>query len=299
MLTPLSFTSHDRFGVPETDRGIGDRPACDEWIRSLFINATRDVFDGLPSAAPALAMPYNCGTVIATRSGRMIGIDLALIDRYYDDQDWRIPGWLYGLVASRLDMLIVSHGHLDHCWVELIWAMIDRGKPVIIPRGMRPCRPKNLPWGCWGVEDGSEFWWGDMHFAFTITPHVYDDGRGLGVLTTRLWDGERVYLHTSDGDTTHDREFRWYDRYPVDVLCFKLGGVSPYLDEYAEMERAIERVKPRRLILPMHLSELGHRGTEAAMPYSRAYDLLGRYRAEGKLADRRYGVLFGNRVVRF
>ncbi len=298
MLNLLRFDHRDYFGVPETDRVLADHDACDRRVQEIYTRSLAQALASLGSAAPAVAVPYNCGALIATPGGRLVGIDVALIaDHYYGGRRWEIPRWLYGLAAERLDMLVVSHGHLDHCWIELIRAMIERGKTVIVPEGIRACGI-DVPWGCRGVANGTEFWWEGMHFAFTICPHVYDNGRNIPVLTTRLWDGQRVYLHTSDSDTTFREAFHWYDRYPVDVLLFKLGGVSPCLDEYEELVRAVERIDPRQLILPMHLSELAHKGTEAAMPYGRAYELMMRCNGEGRLGRRRYGVLFGNRAVR-
>jgi L-ascorbate metabolism protein UlaG (beta-lactamase superfamily) len=295
----MTFAARDLAGVSDLDARLAACAIADPWVESLYVNAFRDVFTHLREIAPAVALPYNCGTLIATRSGRLVGIDLTLLENYYDGHDWDVPDWLYGLITDRLDMLIVSHGHWDHCWVELVSSMIRRGKPVILPAGIQPCVPKKLPWGCRGVRDGDDFWWKGIHFAFHLGPHAYGGDLGAPVMTTRLWDGERAYLHTSDADTTNHHAFRWYDRYPIDVLCFKCGGVSPHVGEYDEIVHVIDRIQPRRLILPMHLNELGHRGTEAAMPFSRAYELLERYRAEGRLGDRRYAVLFGNRVVRF
>lgn len=316
MLTTITFTARDREGIPELDERFGRSDICDPWVESFFVHAYRDLFDHIRSAAPAVAVPYNCGTLIAAPNGRLIGIDLTLLENYYDGRDWNVPGWLYDLIADRLDMLIVSHGHWDHCWVELVWSMIHRGKTVIVPEGIHTCAPKKLPWGCRGVRDGEHFWWNGIHFAFHHNTHVYDGGRGMKVLTTRIWDGRSVYLHTSDADPTHTEGFRWHGSlrpsmasrdtspipggrpHPVDVLLFKFGGVSPFVSDYDALVRTVELIRPRKLLLPIHLNELGHRGTAAALPYSHAYDVFERYRDEGRLGDRRYAVLFGNRVVR-
>lgn len=293
-LTRLSFTARDLENLAAIDERLASLDAGDPWVRDLFVGAYRDVFDGIRAAAPAVAVPYNEGTVIAAPNGRLVGIDLALLEDYYDGKDWEIPGWLYDVVSDRLDLLIVSHGHWDHCWVELVRAMRWKRKPVIVPEGIRPCRPKALPWGCWGVRDGAAFWWNGIHLSFRFAPHVYKDG--YPCLVTRVWDGRTAFLHTGDADTTAPA-FAWPDRFPVDALLFKMGGVSPHHDDYEEMARTVDRIAPRRLLLPMHLNELGHRGTEAAMGYLRAYEHLARFKAEGRLGDRLYAVLFGNRVV--
>lgn len=295
----VTSSKRDLEGVADLDARLAACGMSDRWVEEFYIGSFSSVFGNIRAAAPAIAMPYNCGSVIATRGGRMIGIDLTMLENYYDGHHWNVPDSLYDLITSRLDLLIVSHGHWDHCWVELVERMVRRGKLVIVPAGIQPCRPKKLPWGCRGVRDGEEFWWRGVHFAFHMGPHAYGVEHEDSVMTTRLWDGERAYLHTSDADTTNHGSHRWYDRHPVDILLFKCGGVSAALGEYEELTSVVERVKPRRLILPMHLNELGHRGTDAAMPFTRAYELLERYRAEGLLGDRRYAVLFGNRAVKF
>lgn len=298
MLSLLSCGPRDLEGVAEIDSRLRDLDPCDPWVQDLFVYALRDLFDGIRSVAPAVAVPYNAGTLIAAPNGRLVGIDVALLEDYYDGKDWHVPGWLYDLVADRLDLLVVSHGHWDHCWVELIHAMRARGKPVIVPEGIVPDRPKDLPWGCWGVRDGASFWWGGLHFAFRWSRHAYRAWGDSDVLTTRIWDGRTAWLHTSDADTTDPDSFRFADRWGVDALLFKFGGVTALLDHMTEMERTLERVRPRRLILPVHLNELGHKGNDAALPYMEAYEHLARYAAAGRLGRRRYAVLFGNRVVR-
>lgn len=298
VLRPITFTAKDLDGLAALDARLQTVPTCDPWVEEFYINSYRDVFDEIAACAPAIALPYNCGTVLATANGLLIGIDIALIENYYDGKDWDVPDWLYHLIATRLDMLIVTHGHWDHCWVELIWRMVMMGKAVIVPNGIRPCAPKMLPWGCWGVRQGTEFHWNGLHFAFRMSHHAYDEGIEPTVLTTRIWDGRNSFLHTSDADVTNEEGFHWYNKRPTDVLLFKCGGLSPLVGEYDEMERTIDRIGPRKLILPMHLNELGHRGTDAGQTYSLAYDLLKRYQAAGKLGDRKYSVLFGSRFIR-
>ncbi|MEK8022909.1 MAG: hypothetical protein AAB229_03790 [Candidatus Hydrogenedentota bacterium] len=298
VLTTITFSSRDRETVQDLDERFHRSDACDPWVKSFFIHAYRDLFDDIRSVAPAVAVPYNCGTLIAAPNGKLVGIDLTLLENYYGGRDWNVPGWLYDLISDRLDVLIVSHGHWDHCWVELIWSMIRKGKTVIVPEGIRTCAPKFLPQGCRGVADDARFWWNGLHFAFHHNRHVYDGGRGMNVLTTRIWDGRNVYLHTSDADPTDEERFRWHDPHPVDVLLFKFGGVSPFVSDYDALVRTVDLISPRKLLLPIHLNEFGHRGTGAALPYGHTYDVFERYRAEGRLGSRRYAVLFGNRIVR-
>lgn len=298
MITTMTFTARDLDGLAAIDDHFRRHDLEDPWIQSFFIHAYRDLFDHLRGVAPAVAVPYNCGTLIAAPNGRLIGIDLTLLENYYDGRGWNVPGWLVDLVTDRLDLLVVSHGHLDHCWVELIHALVRKGKTVIVPEGIRPCRPKMLPWGCRGVRDGERFWWNGLHLAFHHNMHVYAHGHSLPVLVTRIWDGRHAYLHTSDADTTDTARFRWHNHHPIDVLLFKFGGVSPVVDDYQALVRTVDLVRPRRLLLPIHLNEFGHRGTAAAHAYTHAYSIFDRYRTEGRLGNRNYAVLFGNRVVR-
>lgn len=298
MLTTMTFTRTDLEGLAGIDEHFRRHDLEDPWVQSFFVHAFRDLFDHLRSVAPAVAVPYNCGTLIATPNGKLVGIDLTLLENYYGGRGWSVPGWLVDLITDRIDLLIVSHGHWDHCWVELIWNLIRKGKTVIVPEGIWPCHPKVLPEGCIGVRDGSQFWWDGLHLSFHLNAHVYGTGQSLPVLATRIWDGKHSYLHTSDADTTDASRFRWHNAHGTDVLLFKFGGVSPLVSDYDALVRTVDLIQPRRLLLPIHLNEFGHRGTAAAHAYTHAYDVFERYRAEGRLGDRRYSVLFGNRIVR-
>ena len=298
MLTPVTFSYRDRLGVDELDHRLANSYVDEGWVQDFFIGAYKDIFDDLPKSAPAIAMPYNCGAVIATNNHKMIGIDLALIENYYNGQDWDIPSWLYAKIAERLDLLIVSHGHWDHCWIELIEEMIARKKTVIVPQGMKTSFGKGVPDGCRGVLDGEEFWFEDVHLAFRFSTHAYDASQGIRMLTTRIWDGKNSFLHTADADVTNSDGFQWYDKYGVDILLFKVGGMSPLVRDYEELEETIYSVSPKKMILPMHLNELGHKGTDACRSYSQAYDWMYRFMMKRKLGNRVYGVLFGNRFIK-
>jgi L-ascorbate metabolism protein UlaG (beta-lactamase superfamily) len=298
MLRYLSYTAKDHEGVAELDRRFAAASIEDPRVQDFFTGSYRSLLHHLPAAAPAVAVPYNCGALIATANRRLVGIDLALIEDYYDGLDWAIPPALYDLLVERLDLLIVSHGHWDHCWIELINYMIHRGKTVIVPQGIETSIGKTIPPGCRGVADGERFWWNDIHLSFRFSLHAYDNGRNIRLMTTRLWDGRNSFLHTGDADSTNPAGFFYDNRHPVDVLLFKVGGVSPFFHDYDEMTKTIELVKPRRFVLPMHLNELGHRGTDACKSYSEILGWLETYRKSGALGDRRYGVLFGNRAVR-
>jgi L-ascorbate metabolism protein UlaG (beta-lactamase superfamily) len=302
LLRQLTFTATDLDGVAELDRRFAAADLAAPWVQEFFIGAYESLLRHLPAAAPAIAVPYNAGTLIATANHKLVGIDLALIEDYYGGADRAIPAALYerlvDRLVDRLDLLIVSHGHGDHCWIRLIEAMLLRGKTVIVPAGIQGSFGKTIPPGCRGVADGESFWFDGLHLSFRFSVHAYDNGRGVRMITTRLWDGHRSILHTADADSTNPAGFFYDDRYPTDVLLFKVGGVSPVLHDNEEMERTIDLVAPRRLILPMHLNELGHRGTDACRAYAEVHGWLDRYRRRGRLGERRFAVLFGNRVVR-
>ena len=298
MLREITFTAKDLEGVADLDRRFAASELDAPWVQDFFIGSYDNLLQYLSAAAPALAVPYNCGTLIATANHKLIGIDLALIENYYSGKDWTIPPALYDRLVERLDLLIVSHGHWDHCWIELMEYMIHRGKTVIVPEGFQTSFGKAIPLGCRGVGDGEGFWYDGVYLSFRFSVHAYDNGRGIRLLTTRLWDGRQSILHTADADSTNPAGFHYDRRYPTDVLLFKIGGVSPDVHDYDELERTIDLVNPRSLILPIHVNEIGHRGTDACRSYSEVYHLLDLYCRKGRLGHRRYAVLFGNRAVR-
>lgn len=298
MLRELTFTAKDLDGVRDLDARMAAADEVEPWVQHFYIHSIQSVLDNLGGIAPALAMPYNCGTIIAAPDGRLAAIDLVLIENYFAGLDWNIPGRIYDLIADRIDLLVVSHGHWDHCWIELMRLLISRGKTVIVPEGINSSQAKPIPGGCRGVSDGESLEWGGLHFFFRFGIHAYDNGRNIRMLITEILDGRNRILHTADADMTNAAAFPGLEPQPVDILLFKCGGVSALVEDYEELEQSIELVRPRRLILPMHLNELGHRGTDASRPYSLAYDWLARYRKNGLLGTRRYGVLFGNRAIR-
>ena len=298
MIQEMRFNHEDLANVRYIDTKLQTSNICDKEIQDYFIGSFNDILTGIYNYNSAIAVPYNCGTLIWTPQKKLIGIDLALIENYYDGQDWEIPSELYDELVDKLDILIVSHGHWDHCWIELIEYMIHKKKTVLVPDGFSTDEGKKIPDGCIGISDGQEYIWNEIKFNFRESIHAYDNGRNIKMLTTAIWDGQNNILHTADADSTNPDGFYWYDKYPVDVLLFKAGGVSPLVEDYIEMESAIDLINPRKLILPIHMSELGHMGQDAGRPYSDAYEWLSHYKKKGKLGDRKYAVLFGNRVVK-
>lgn len=298
MLDELTGAATDRRGVAELDAALARADLCAPWVQEFFTRAYLDLLAELPARAPAVAVPYNCGTLLATRRGRLIGVDLALIENYYAGLDWKIPEELYDRLAEKLDLLIVSHGHWDHCWIELIELLLSRGKPVFAVAGMRSEPPKKVPTGCRFIRDGEQFPWEGVQLTFAFAPHAYDNGRHIPLMTTRIRDGSVSCLHTADADTTTREGWSRLDDELPDVVLFKVGGVSPLVADDEEMVRTIERLQPRQLVLPMHLNELGHRGTDACRPYGLAYEWLDCYAQSGGLGGRRSAVLFGRRFIR-
>lgn len=293
----MRFDRSDLSGIDELDALLQHSDIADTQTQKYYISAYFDLLNNLSDLPYAIAVPYNCGTFIRTVQGKLIGIDLSLIENYYGYKDWEIPSSLYDLLTEKVDLLIVSHGHWDHCWIELMENMLHHGKTILVPEGFETDPGKSIPEGCIGMEDGEQYVWEGIQFNFRRSLHAYDNGRNIKMHTTTIWDGFNCILHTADADTTNPEGFFWHDALPVDVLLFKTGGVSPLVDDYDELERTIDLVNPRRLILPMHMSELGHLGMDAARPYGQAYRWLDEYRKKGRLGNRKYAVLFGDRIV--
>lgn len=297
MLYEINFSAKDLQNIDSIDNVLQNKDLTDSWIQNFFIQSFFDLMNSLRNHRYALANPYNCGTLLKTENDTLLGIDLAMIENYYQGKDWQIPASLYDKLVDNLDILIVSHGHWDHCWIELMEYMIFKNKPVIIPEGMDTDRGKSVPDGCIEVADNENYDFRDLKLHFRFSKHAYDNGRNIRIMTTTVWDGYNNFLHTTDADTTNPHGFKWFDLHPTDILLFKFGGVSPYIDDYTEFENVVDIVNPRKLIIPIHLSELGHKGTDACRTYSQAYNWLGEFQRRGKLKNRKYAVLFGNRIV--
>ncbi len=112
-----------------------------------------------------------------------------MIENYYDGLDWDIPTELYDELVEKLDILIVSHGHWDHCWIELIEYLIYKRKLFLYQKVFQLMREK-IPDGCIGISDGQEYIWNEIKFNFRSSIHAYDNGRNIKMLTTTIWDGK-------------------------------------------------------------------------------------------------------------
>jgi L-ascorbate metabolism protein UlaG (beta-lactamase superfamily) len=245
--------------------GASGRPAVQELFRRRLARLVERLRRDRVRNGWRTWLVYNHGFIVETPAA-VIGFDVVSA-RGGPNVWWNIPAELVEGLASCLDILLVSHRHLDHLDVELVARMRGAGKAVVLPvelsclfaRGVRHASPGDaldLPGGVRvRAHDGR---------------HVYAGGR---VLPMRYYEAEfpggpRV-LHLADHDYTgevpHDG--------PVDLLIPKCGGVSADADDGEAMRRCLAAVRPAR-VLPGHLFELGHPVREGRTGIAAAHDIL-------------------------
>ena len=245
--------------------GASRKPAVQELFRRRLARLVERLRGGRVRDGWRAWLVYNHGFIVET-PGAVVGFDVVSA-RGGLNVWWDIPAELVEGLVSCLDILLVSHRHLDHLDVELVARMRGAGKAAVVPvelsclfaRGVRHASPGDvldLP--------------GGVRVRAHEGRHVYDGGRALPMryYEAEFPGGPRV-LHLAD----HDYAGPVAHAGPVDLLIPKCGGVSPDEDDREAMRRCLEAVRPAR-VLPGHLLEVGHPVREGRTGIAAACEIL-------------------------
>ncbi len=166
-----------------------------------------------------------------------------------------VPPALQARDLPRLDLLLVSHAHMDHYDIPSLKSL-PRDVPIIMARdtsefvdGLGFGRVQELDWGQTAEVDGVRVeavpvrHWGRRY--------PWDRDRGYnGLLLTKH---KRSILFA--GDTAHSGELlaALYGRRP-EVVMLPIGGYDPYIYSHASPEQAWEMFHSlqARYLIPMH-----------------------------------------------
>jgi L-ascorbate metabolism protein UlaG (beta-lactamase superfamily) len=275
------------------DIGSPGRPSnglIEKYFMTQLGSAINEIISPLPAGQfLRLWLIYNAGVIIKTAS-LTIGIDVVIPVR---PGWWSIDPHLIEDLAGALDILFISHSldqtkpddpfaHGDHYDQRLVRAMLRHGKRVVMNSALRDLgvsgfyklelsadEERALFW----VETGRSYTIGALTFWAFTGQHVYKayiDHTPHLAYQIRLPEGPILY-HSGDLDYTLPSEnygIQLAPGVPIDILCMKLGGISPSYDDQnpaskgddlAAFQLGLAKISPPpALVIPCHLAELGH-----------------------------------------
>lgn len=211
---------------------------------------------------------YNHG-YIASVSHLMIAFDVVSTRNVYN-LFWDLEPTIVSSLSDLIDILFVTHRHPDHLDLELVNALIRKGKKVIIPAELSNL----LPFGAIGMKKNEER---TITFPSKFDDwlkikaheglHVYDKGRNIDIryYEVSVSNGIR-FLHLGDHDYT-----KFIAKIePVNVLFPKCGGVSANFSDKKAMKLITKKVSTEHL-LPGHINEIGHPVKGGRISYETAF----------------------------
>jgi L-ascorbate metabolism protein UlaG (beta-lactamase superfamily) len=155
----------------------------------------------------------------------------------------------YGPISDQADIVLVSHDHRDHNFVEGM-----KGKPVV-------------------VRDSREL--KGITIKTMATYHDAEHGakRGKNTVFVMEADGIRLAFLGDLGHILDQRQLQELGK--VDIMCIPVGGY--FTIDAGQAEKLVEAVKPK-LVLPMH-----YKTEKTSLPITTVDDFLSRFTKVKKL----------------
>ncbi len=156
---------------------------------------------------------------------------------------------------GRLNLLLLSHAHMDHTDLGTL-AALPRDVPVVVQRGNRDLvrrfrRVYQLDWGEAVEVDGVQV--ESIEVRHWGARMVTDRHRGYGGFLLRKSGGTVVFA----GDTAHTDAFvRLGERVPIDLAILPIGAYDPWIANHASPEQAWRMFRDlgAEYLLPIHHS---------------------------------------------
>jgi L-ascorbate 6-phosphate lactonase len=195
----------------------------------------------------ACAWLGQAGYLMKTHSGLTV-----MIDPYFSDECEKEDG-LRRLVAPPItadelvpDVLLVTHGHLDHFDEPTIRTFATAGRTTLVAPPSCVERASHLGWRqstLRSLQPGKSVTTGGCHITATFARHTLPDA--IGFLVTV--DGIRLW---HSGDTEYDEHLRALAAQKLDIafICINGGGGNMNAHEAALLAW---QLKPRAVV-PMH-----------------------------------------------
>ncbi|PKK89336.1 MAG: hypothetical protein CVV64_14830 [Candidatus Wallbacteria bacterium HGW-Wallbacteria-1] len=244
-------------------------------------------------------MFYNMGCVLLWK-GWTIGFDVVGgVSRF--DWTWPAPESFPEAMADVLDCLAVSHymdwnskhpgcawHHVDHYWDELVRLMVESGRKVILPAGLkgRIGLPENrIQWANHEqkIEIESSDFVANLNCHATI--HVYQDNpfetphmmywMDLPCSEQGKYIRNGIFRFLFGGDTDYTRIETIPADLEPDLAILHFGGINPAYEnpdngDYLAIARGAGHLRARRIIAG-HLVEMGHAVGGGRESYSQTF----------------------------
>lgn len=232
-----------------------------------------------PADAPPTAWQlYNDGVVL-TVDGLAIGLDVYPFPRRFG---WPDSADLTGRLASRLDVLFVTHRHPDHYDKALVRACLERGKPVVLPAPLAADWPDfktvlaaddGLQFNVVGLDVTARRGFHVWRATMDEVPLVYYEVVCPGGFTF-LFVGDLDYSKTLEKTAGRDIDLFFLPwRHPNEA--HEPGHAAQTATTFDAVQSALGKIRPRALLFE-HLAELEHVYDGFPASYDIALDLKAR-----------------------
>jgi L-ascorbate metabolism protein UlaG (beta-lactamase superfamily) len=182
-----------------------------------------------------------------------VGIDV-VTGRHVWGVNWRLPDGLLAELAGALDVLLVTQRLPDHLDLDVVRALLERGRTVVVPEEVRAA----VADGCAGMAAGARRTFDVRGETVEVkghrARHWWDADGHVVQRTYEVALGGTLVHHLADHDHTC---FLDLSR-PPDVLLAVAGRVSE-ADPRLSTRGLLQQARPR-LLVPTHLAELGRPG---------------------------------------
>ena len=243
---PLHVNNYDTHAAPE-------ELAAYYTSAQAYLNTARETVltqleanSGVTSKATIWKI-YNCGIVIRT-AHLTVGIDISDCPAFPAEY----PTWQpsdYTRLAAQLDILFLTHPHDDHYALPLLRAMLDAGKPVVLPGPVASFTQTSPLIHLVTQPNTTPQQIGSVAFC------SYPGNQGAGIPCNVYWldiEGFRV-VHNGDN----------YDRAGEAMMATLPGAHVVFGASWNDPQDLLTATRKAsgaagQLFIPMHENELGH-----------------------------------------
>ena len=190
-----------------------------------------------------------------------------------------------------IDVLLISHAHMDHLDIPSVRALESKGTTVVTAKGtsdlLRPERYRRV------VELG----WGERARVGPVSLGAFRVNHWGARMRSDTWRGYNGYTIEVGryrilfaGDTAYCEEFRQVRRArPYDLAIMPVGAYNPWIHYHCTPEQALAMANDAgaEFILPVHQQTFHLSSEPLVEPMERLYAAAGRH--TGRVVVRRIG----------